>query len=142
VHSFGDVSLLAETGALENLALELQRRVVEVAGELGVLHEPVELYLEMRGRKIAGVVDEVDGSRAGHDVDGRSGNENGGEDDDADEIVLEVEPELVNVVRVELGGLDDNDSYERDQTKSQEVGNQVVVAQFHVLEIHALEEVR
>jgi hypothetical protein len=52
-----------------------------------------------------------------------------------EEIVLEVEPELANVVRVELGRLNDNDDYKRDQTKSQEVEHQV-------LEIHALEEVR
>lgn len=54
---------------------------------------------------------------------------------------MEMEPELVDIVRVELRGLDDNGSHERDQKEGRNVRHQVMVAQFHVLEIHSLKEV-
>lgn len=48
----------------------------------------------------------------------------------------------MKVLRVHLGGLDDDDGHERDQAQCQEVGDEVVVAEFHVLEIHALKKIR
>lgn len=50
VHRFRDVCFFAEAGAFEDLALELEGGVGEVAGELGVFHELVELHLEVRRR--------------------------------------------------------------------------------------------
>lgn len=47
-------------------------------------------------------IDEVNGSGSGHDVNGGSENENSGTCDDANEIVFEVEPELVDFVWVHL----------------------------------------
>ena len=48
----------------------------------------------------------------------------------------------MDVVRVHLEGLNDNDRHERDQTKSQEVGDQVMVTQLHVLQVYTLQKVR
>ena len=62
----------------------------------------------MGGRAVTGVVDEVNGSRASHDVDGGSENEKSRANDDTDEIVLEVKPKLMNVIWVFLGCLDDD----------------------------------
>ncbi|KAM1097080.1 hypothetical protein ACFX19_014778 [Malus domestica] len=88
MHHLRDISLLAEAGALENLTLELERRVVEVLREAGVLHEALVRCLEVIGRAVAGVIDQVDGSGSGHDVDRQPEDEDGGADDDGDEIVL------------------------------------------------------
>lgn len=90
---------------------------------------------------IAGIVHEVNGSRAGHDVNGGSESNNSRADYDTNQIVLEVEPELVNVLWVHLRGFDDNDPHERHQAESQEMGHQVMVTQFHVLQVHTLQEV-
>lgn len=106
MHRFGDVGLFAEAGTLENLALELEGGIVKVLGEPGVLHETVVGSLEVIGRAIASVIDQINGSGSGHDVNGQTEDEDGGADDDADEIVLEVKPELLNVVKVHLGGFD------------------------------------
>lgn len=95
----------------------------------------------MRGREVAGEVHEVDGSGSGHDVNGGSENQESGAGDDGDEVVLEVEPEAAKVVGVGLRSLDKNDGGERDQKEGQEMGHQVMVAQLHVLEIDALQEV-
>lgn len=60
---------------------------------------------------VTGVVDQVNGSRAGHNVDGGSKNKESRANDDADEVVLEVEPQLVNFLRVHLRSLDDDDGH-------------------------------
>ncbi|PON86025.1 LOW QUALITY PROTEIN: hypothetical protein TorRG33x02_182300 [Trema orientale] len=137
MHRFRDISLLAEAGALEDLALELEGGLVKVARELRMLHELLEFDLQMVRRTVAGEVHKINGSGSGHNVDGGS-NDNGGEDNDTDEIVFELEPELVDVAGVHLGGLNDNDRHERDQTESQEVGHQVMVTQLDVLQVNAL----
>jgi hypothetical protein len=141
VHGLGDVRLLAEARALQDLALELQR-VVGEAAEAGVAHELVEADPEVRGRAVAGEVDQVDGARAGERVDGGAEHEHGGEDQHGHEVVLEVEPELAQVVRVGAPGLQQDHGDQRQQRQRQQVGDEVVVPQLHVLEVHALEEVR
>lgn len=97
---------------------------------------------EMRGGTVAGVVEEVDGSRAGDEEEGGAGDDEGGADDDADEVILEVEPEGVEVLEVHLRGMDDDDGGYGDQRDGEEMGDQVMVTEFHVLEIHALKEIR
>lgn len=79
-------------------------------------------------RPVTAVVDEVHGSGPGQDVHGAPEDQDRGEHDDGGEVVLEVEVELVNVVVVHLGGLDENDGDEREERESQEVGDEVVVA--------------
>lgn len=95
----------------------------------------------MRRGSVEGIIHEVNGSRACHDVNCGSENEDCGAGDDADEVVLKVEPKVVKVLRVHLRGLDDDDGHERDQEEGQEVGDEVMVTEFHVLEIHALEKI-
>uniref|UniRef100_A0ACD5U053 Uncharacterized protein n=1 Tax=Avena sativa TaxID=4498 RepID=A0ACD5U053_AVESA len=141
VHPFRAVGLLAEPGALEDLALELEG-VVGEAAERGVAEELVEADLEVRGRLVAGEVDEVDGAGAGEHVHGGAEDEDGGEEQHGDEVVLEVEPELAEVVGVGAAGLEDDDGHQREKQQRDEVGDEVVVPQLHVLEVHALEEVR
>jgi len=141
VHGLRDVGLLAEAGALEDLALELER-VFGEAAELGVAHKLLEADLEVGGRLVAGEVDEVDGSRAGEHIDGGAEDEDGGEDKHGDEVVLEVEPQLAQIVGVGSPGLEEDHGHEREQHQREQVGDEVVVPQLHVLEVHALEEVR
>lgn len=111
MHRIRDISLLPEPGALEDPSLELQGRLVEVAGEPGMFHKLLVANLEVGRGAVTGVVDEVDGSRTSHDVDSGSENEKSGANDDTDEIVLEVKPKLMNVIRVFLGGLHDDEGH-------------------------------
>lgn len=53
-----------------------------------------EFDLEMRQWEVAGEVDEVDGFGSGREVDGGIEGEEGREDNDGEEIVLEMEPEV------------------------------------------------
>lgn len=117
MHRLRDIGLLAEAGSLEDLALELEGGLVEVAGEAGMLHELVVTDLEVGRRPVTGVIDEVDGARASGDVDSGAENKEGRTDDDGDEIVLEVEPEVAEIVGVHLGSLDDDHGHERDETE-------------------------
>ncbi|KAK8457216.1 hypothetical protein SEVIR_3G144625v4 [Setaria viridis] len=141
VHGLRDVGLLAEAGALQDLALELERVFRETA-ELGVAHELLEGDLEVGGRLVAGEIDEVDGPRASEHIDGGAEDEDGGEDEHGDEVVLEVDPELAQIVGVGAPGLEEDHGHEREQHQREQVGDEVVVSQLHVLEVHALEEVR
>lgn len=84
---------------------------------------------------IAGVINEVDRSGAGHDVNGGSKNDDSGDNNDTYEVVLEMEPELVEV---HLGSLDDSDRHKRDQTESQEVCDKIMIPEFYVLQVYAL----
>lgn len=111
MHRLRRISLLSEAGALEDLPLELQRRLVEVAGESRMFHELMEPDLEVGRGAVTGVVDEINGSRASHDVDGRSENEKSRANDDTDEIVLEMKPKLMNVIWIFLGSLDDDERH-------------------------------
>ncbi|CAL4909597.1 unnamed protein product [Urochloa decumbens] len=141
VHGLRDVGLLAEAGALQDLALELEG-VLGEAAELGVAHELLEGDLEVVGRLVAGEVDEVDGPGAGKHIDGGAEDEDGGEDEHGDEVVLEVDPQLPQIVGVGAPGLEEDHRHEREQHQGEQVGDEVVVPQLHVLEVHALEEVR
>lgn len=74
MQTLGEIRLFSQTGSLENLALKLERRVVESFDEGRVIHELLVWDLETLLREVTRVVDEVNGSGSGHDVDG------GGED--------------------------------------------------------------
>jgi len=56
VHGLGDVGLLSETRAFEDLALEFQGRLLEVSGEAGVVHETPEGGFEVVSGAEAGGV--------------------------------------------------------------------------------------
>jgi len=142
VHGLGEVGFLAEAGAEENLALEIEGGGEEVAGEGGVVEELLEVDGEVVGGTVAGEVEEVDGGGAGHDVEGGSQGEDGGYCDDAEEVVLEVGPQLLNVLRLHLRGLDEDYGHQREQAQGHQVCHQVVVPQFHILQLHALYEIR
>lgn len=73
MHCLRHISLFPEARALQDLALELERRLGEVAGEFGVVHELIESDLEVIGRAVAGVIDEENGTRTSRDVDGCCG---------------------------------------------------------------------
>lgn len=60
----------------------------------------------MIGRAVTRIVHEINGSGPGHDVNGQTEDQESRADHDAHEIVLEVEPELANIVKVHLRGLD------------------------------------
>lgn len=141
MHGFGDIGLFAEAGAFQNLLLELEGGIVEVAGEGGVFHELVEFDAEVGRGTVAGEVDEVNGSGSGHDVYGGSEYEEGAADDDADEVVLEVEPEMVEILRVHLCCLNNDYGHQRDETECPKVSDEIMVTQFHVLQIHTLKKI-
>jgi len=121
VHGLGEVGFLAEAGAEENLALEIDGGGEEVAGEGGVVDELLEVDGEVVGGTVAGEVEEVDGCGSGHDVEGGSQGEDGGYSDDAEEVVLEVGPELLNLLRLHLRSLYEDYGHEREQTQSHQV---------------------
>lgn len=104
MHGLGEVSLFPEARPFEDFSLEFQRRLLEVASEAGVLHEAAKGGFEVVGGAEAGGVDEIDGAWARDGVEGEAKDEDGGEGEDSEEIVLEVEPEVVDV-----GGLGDLD---------------------------------
>lgn len=49
---------------------------------------------------------------------------------------------MANLFRVHLGSLNYNDGHERDHKESEQMGHEIVVTQFDVLEVNALQEVR
>jgi len=104
VHGLGDVGLLPETRPFQDLALEIQGRLLEVSREAGMVHETPEGGFEVLGGAEAGGVQEVDGAWARDGVKREAKNEDGGAGEDGEEVVLEVEPEVV-----EVGGLGDLD---------------------------------
>lgn len=76
-----------------------------------MLHELMELHLEMVRRAVAGIINQVNGPGSGHDVDGGSKYQESRANDYTDEVVVEMEPQQVNVFRVHLGGLDNDDGH-------------------------------
>jgi len=113
VHGLGDVGFLPEARAFEDLSLEFQRGVLEVSREAGVIHEATEGGLEVVGGAEAGGVEEVDGAGASDGVESEAEDEDGGAGEDGEEVVLEVEPEVAEVV--DVGGL--KNLNERDEDK-------------------------
>lgn len=63
-----------------------------------MIHELLVWDLKTRLREVTRVVDEVNGSGSGHDEDGGAEHGQSGEEDERDEIVLEMKPNLVKVV--------------------------------------------
>lgn len=138
----GQAGVLPEAGALQDPPLELESRLVEPTTELRVLHEPLERRLQLRRRPVASVVDEVDRPRPAHDVNGCAEDEEDQAHQHAHEVVLEVEPEVEELIGVGPRRLQQNRRHQRDQQQGEQVGDQVMVPQLHVLEIDALQEVR
>ena len=71
VHCLRHISFFPEARALQDFVLELERRLGEVVGVFGVVHEPLESDLEVIGRPVARVIDEENRTRRSRDVDGR-----------------------------------------------------------------------
>ncbi|KAH0865977.1 hypothetical protein HID58_083188 [Brassica napus] len=117
VHSLGEVRVLSQTRPLEDLALELEGGLVEVSGECRVVHEARDGNLEAVRREVTGEVHQVNGPGPGHYVDDKDG----GAGDDADEIVLEMDPELAEIFRVGLRRFDGDNDGEGEETESQEI---------------------
>ena len=69
MNSRGQTGLFAKARALENPHLKLDALGVVSEDETGVLHESGEGDTASDGRLEAGVINEVDGSRLGHEVD-------------------------------------------------------------------------
>lgn len=96
MHGFGNVCFVAETGTKKNLALEIQRGIVEVAGEMRMLDEAVEWSFEVIRGTETREVDEVDGALALVNTESESEDYETGESEHTDEIVVVVKkPELV-----------------------------------------------
>lgn len=91
VHGLRHIGLLPQSGPLQYLPLKLERGIVKPT-QLRVPHEVAVRRFELRRRHVAGVIDEVDRSGPGEEVNGGSEDEEGGEGDDADEVELEMEP--------------------------------------------------
>lgn len=100
-------------------------------------------YLELVGGLVAREVDEVDGPRPGHDVDGDGEGEDGEEGEHGGEVVgglpPHLVPELVAGEAAQLGAAHEDD--DRDGGQVHAVADEVVVPQPHVLEVHRLQEV-
>lgn len=62
------------------------------------------------------IVNQINGSGPGHYVDGKTEYEKNGADDDADEIVVKVEVQLVEIVEIHLGSLDGGYYNQRNET--------------------------
>uniref|UniRef100_A0A0E0CHF4 Uncharacterized protein n=1 Tax=Oryza meridionalis TaxID=40149 RepID=A0A0E0CHF4_9ORYZ len=114
-HGGGEVGVVAEARALDDLALEVEAGGGEAAGEPGAPHEGVPAAPALRRRLVAGEVDEVDGARAGEEVDGGEEDEEGGAGDDGDEVEAEVRPEAGDVAGGERGEVDGDEGDERRQ---------------------------
>lgn len=91
MHGLWHISLLPQTGPLQYLPLKLERRLVKPT-HLRVLHELAIRSLELRRRNIARVIDEINRSGPGEEVNGGSKDEEAGKRDDADEVELEMKP--------------------------------------------------
>lgn len=79
------------------------------------------------------MVEEIDGSGSGHEVEGGEKDEEGGADDGRDEVVLELGPEAVEVFDGEGGEMSGYGDEERNEEQVHGVGDQVMVAEFHIL---------
>lgn len=91
VHSLWHISLLPQTGPLQYFPLKLERGVVKPT-HLRVIHELAVRCFQLRRRHIARVIDEVNRSGPGEEVNGGSKNEETRKGDDADEVELEMKP--------------------------------------------------
>nr|GMD85742.1 protein RADIALIS-like 4 [Ipomoea batatas] len=114
MHSLREISLLAESRSFQNLPLEIQRRVVEIAGKPGMIHELLVRDLELNRWPVTGIIHEKNGSGTGHDVERETEYEDSGEDDDTDEIVQEIPVHIMQILVVHLRRLDQCDGHERD----------------------------
>ncbi|BAS82627.1 Os03g0181550, partial [Oryza sativa Japonica Group] len=145
-HAARHVGLVADARLGQQPRLERQAILVELArlprqiDELRLRH----LQAIFVGWFVAGEVDEVDGPRPGHDVDGDGEGEDGEEGEDGGEVVgglaPDLAPQLVSAEAADLGAADEHD--DRDGGQVHAVADEVVVPEPHVLEVHRLEEVR
>lgn len=140
MHCLGEVGLLSKPRALKDLALELERRFIKGTTQPGMLHELAEGGAERIWRTVAGVVDKVDGARAGHAINSGTKYEEGRANNYADKIVLQTVPELVEVIAAGAARLDDYDDHERDE-EGEQVGDEVVITKLHMLQINTLEKI-
>ncbi|KAB8102976.1 hypothetical protein EE612_035136, partial [Oryza sativa] len=141
-HGGREVGVLAEAGALEDLALEVEVGVGEGAGEAGAAHECLAGALALGFGLVAGEVEEVDGAGAGEEVEGGEEDEEGGAGDDGEEVEAELLPQVGDVAWGHGGELHGHQRHQRRQQQVHAVGDEVVVPQLHVLEPHRLLEVR
>lgn len=135
-------SLLPKARALENPHLKLDALGVVAEDQPGVLHESGEGDSASDRRLEAGVIDEVDGSGLGHEVDGGDEDDEEGGAEDLDEIEVERSPEVENLVGAHSKNLDGKGDYHRDQRESYNVVDQVLVAKFDILELDGAGEIR
>ena len=100
--------------------------------------------LEIIGGFEAGEIDEVDGARAGHDINGEGEDEEGEETEDGGEVVPGVPPKLLPQLfpaqTPHLGA--ENQHQDRDGRQVNPMVDQIMIPQFHILQIDRLNEVR
>lgn len=107
-----------------------------------MLHERGERNSASHGRLVASVVDEVNRSRLGHEVDG------GDEDDEErraknlDKIEMKRFPDVEDFVGAETENFDKNGGHDWDESEGDNVVDEVLIPEFDVLESDGAGEVR
>ncbi|CAA7403133.1 unnamed protein product [Spirodela intermedia] len=140
-HRLREVGGLPEARSLHDFPLELQVLLREGARQRRPLHEDLASALARVLGLVAGEVDQVDGTRPGEEVQSGEEDEEGGAEDDRDEVVAEVVPELADVLGGEGGELGGNGAADGCEAEEHPVGDEVMVPEFDVLEFNGLLEV-
>jgi hypothetical protein len=130
-----EARVLAEPRALEDPGLEAHALLV-VADEARVLHEGGEGHPAAGRGLVAGVVHQVHGPGARHDVDGADEDDEEGGAEDVDEVELQRPPQREQLAGAQAPQLQRGGSHHRHQQQRQEVVHQVLVPQLDVLEVH------
>lgn len=132
--------LFAKTRPLENSHLELDALRVVTVDKPGVLHEGSERNTASDGGLEAGIVDQVDGTRLRHEVDGGNEDDEEGGAEDLDKIEVEGVPYLIDLVRTHAQELNPDTHHYRDEQEGKNMVDKVPVPKFDILELHRTRE--
>lgn len=107
-----------------------------------MLHEGGKRDAASDRRLITGVVDEVNRARLRHEVDGGNEHDEEGGAEDLDYVQVERFHDAHDFLGTHHEELDDDSGHDGDEEEGENVVHEVLVTQFHVLELDGRREVR
>lgn len=134
-------SLLTKTRPFENPHLEINALRVFLENEPRMFHEGGEGDPAGNGGLVAGIIDEVDGAGLGHEIDGGDEEEEEGGRKNLDGVQVEGAEEGKNLMRTEAEHFEEEGENDGDEEESEDVVDEVLIAEFDIFEFNGGEEV-
>lgn len=137
----GQAGFLPQAGSLKDTHLKVDALGIVFVDKAGVFHESSEGDPTSEGGLVTGVVNEVNRARLGHEIDGREEDDEEGGGEDMYDVELKGLESVEDLIRTEVEEVEGKSGHYGDESEGEDVVDEVLVAEFHVLELDGGREV-